>query len=432
MNKSRSSEKKLILKEQLNITALVMAVLAIFVSLVAFLVPYSQQTWISRQAYRKLDSVVVNAINAAYGFGSSSQVNPDQNEEIFVVINDIDGELFLPNRSNTEKHQSFLPFLKENEKNLDHRFNHLKDDYYLSIMDANYIESSLLIEKSQVISTRPIDIPDEAIIYAGINRHNVLEGTRQFAFSLLFILLFGYLLLIVVVFMISKRIMKPTRDALKHEKEFIANASHELKTPLAIITASAEILKDKNPENTTLVNNVISQCSNMNETILDMIELSKLETSPSILESVNFSQLLLNLCLSFDAVAFEKEIQYDYKIAPDVILPLADKKNLTRLVNLLIDNALKYTEGEKIIKITLTKTKHGGILKIYNSGCQVHDEDREKVFQRFYQGRSGADDERKGSGLGLAIVKQICNKNNYSLRIESQYLKETAFIIELK
>ena len=432
MNKNKSNTKRLILKERISITALFMAVLAFFVVLVGLLVPYSQQVYVSRTAYKRLDTVIVNAINATYGFGSSYNVNPYPDEMVFVVIDDFDGKYYYPSIQDNPMIPSLLNKLEQEKIDATGRKNVFENDFYLSVISDEYAELNLEIETSSQIVTRPIDIPDEAIIYAGINRHSILVGTRQFAFYLGMILFFGYLILIFVVFLISNRIMKPTRDALKHEKDFVANASHELKTPLAIITSSAELLRDKNPDNTDYVNNIISQCSNMNETILDMIELSKLETSTHHLEKVDLSQLILNLCLSFDAVAFEKEIQYSYDIQPNLILDAADKKNLIRLVNLLIDNAMKYTQDKKIIAVSLKKEKLGTVLRVYNTGCQIPDEEREKVFQRFYQGKAGADTERKGSGLGLAIVKQICENYNYSIEIDSHYQRDMAFVIVFK
>jgi two-component system sensor histidine kinase CiaH len=93
---------------------------------------------------------------------------------------------------------------------------------------------------------------------------------------------------------------------------------------------------------------------------------------------------------------------------------------------------MKYTENEKIISVSLKNTKKGPVFMVYNTGCQVHDEDREKVFERFYQGKSGADNERKGSGLGLAIVKQICETYQYVVSINSHYLKDMCFTVLLK
>ena len=430
MTRYRLTAKQLILKERLSITSLVMAVLAVFVVLVGILVPLFQRRSLSSGAYTKLDSVVINAINANYGYGSSENINPDVNELIFVVISTEEGDVYVTeNSSLTINYYEHLANKKDKIKD---RYNEMFEGYFLSVMTANYISENLNIDRSAILPTEPIGIPDDLVIYAGINRQSDIEAVDSAAWILAMVLVVGYLILGPIVFLISNRVMTPTRETIRHEKEFVANASHELKTPLAIITADAEILREKNPENSQYVNNIISQCANMNETVLDMIDLSKLETAQRPLESVNFSQLLLNLCLSFDALAYERGITYSYDIDENIVLEKTDSKNLTRLSNLLIDNAMKYTENEKIISVSLKNTKKGPVFMVYNTGCQVHDEDREKVFERFYQGKSGADNERKGSGLGLAIVKQICETYQYVVSINSHYLKDMCFTVLLK
>ncbi len=430
MTRIRLSAKQLILKERVSITGLVMAVLAVFVVLVGVLVPFFQGRAVSSTAYSKMDTVIINAINATYGYGSTENINPDSTETIFVVISTEEGSSYITDNASTT--MEYYEHLENHQGNLEGRFNEEYCGYYLSIMDANYITSNLEIDHSAILPTEPIAIPDDVIIYAGINRKTDIAAISNSAWILGVVLMVGYAILVPIVFLISNRVMRPTRDTIRHEKEFVANASHELKTPLAIITADAEILREKNPENSQYVNNIISQCANMNETVLDMIDLSKLETAQRPLESVDFSQLLLNLCLSFDALAYERGITYSYDIEENIVLEKTDNKNLTRLANLLIDNAMKYTEGEKIITVSLKQTKKGPVFQVYNTGCQVHDEDREKVFERFYQGKSGADNERKGSGLGLAIVKQICETYEYIVNIDSHYLKDMCFTVFMK
>lgn len=304
--------------------------------------------------------------------------------------------------------------------------------YCVSLMDSDYIEQNLNIEKSLEIVTKPIDVPDEAIVFAFIDKSSELDSNRSFAINLTVVFIVGFISMIPIVYIISGRVIKPTKDTIRHEKEFVANASHELKTPLAIITAEAGLLKDRNPENEIYVNNIIQQCKNMNDTVLDMISLSKLETSQKVIEKVDVSSLAMNLCLSFDSIAFERGITYEYDIQPNLVLQKADKKNLTRLFNLLIDNAMKYCEDQKILSVSLRMERKAIVFQVYNTGCQVLDEDREKVFERFYQGKSGADNERKGSGLGLAIVKQICETYSYQVLVDSHYHRDMRFKVIMK
>lgn len=434
-NRAKSSgtdARRLIFRERIFITVLVMSVMAVFEILVGFLVPAFQKRNIRGNAYTQLNQVIVNSINATYGYYSEDDILIDGNSQIFVYIIDSDGSTFLPKDNDNDVNRGYVEYCLKNYPTVDSRSDFLYENYYFSVMDSEYIEKNLDIEKSPDLITRPIDVPDETLVYAGIDRKSELEANSSFAMTLLLVLGIGFLLMIPAVYVISNRVMKPTKDTIRHEKEFVANASHELKTPLAIITAEAEVLSDRNPENADYVRNIIQQCKNMNETVLDMIALSKLETAPKVLEEVRLSELVMNLCLSFDAVSFEREIDYSYDIEEGIVLEKADRKNLTRLVNLLLDNAMKYTQGEKIIRVSLRNEKKNIVFRVYNTGCQVHDEDREKVFERFYQGKSGDDNERKGSGLGLAIVKQICDTYHYQVSIRSHYKKDMCFEVVMR
>ena len=310
-------------------------------------------------------------------------------------------------------------------------YEYQKGDFYVGIYSADYFNKNLKLPVE--LGESDYELPEGSVVYSAIDISDKVSSSKQMTLNLFLVLGVTFLLLIVPVYLASGLIMKPTLDAMKKEKEFVANASHELKTPLAIISASASVLGEKHPEDDTFVNNINQQCANMNETIIDMIDLSKLETKKAVLEEVDVSEMLLDLCLSFDAVAFEHGIDYQYHIDDGLKLEKAERKNLNRLFNLLIDNAMKYTDGDdKKIIIELKKDKKGIFFSIFNTGCEVLDEDREKVFDRFYQGKSGSDKERKGSGLGLAIVHQICERFDYSLKIDSKYHSYMKFEIIMK
>lgn len=295
-----------------------------------------------------------------------------------------------------------------------------KGDYFVGVYSATYFNKNMKLPLEP--GEYDYSLKVGSVIYSCIDASDKINITKQMTLTLTLVLLAVDIALIVPIYLISGLLMKPTLDAMEREKVFVANASHELKTPLAIISANASVLSEKHPEDFAFVENINQQCKNMNETIIDMIDLSKLETKKPVFEKVKLSELLFDLCLSFDAVAFENEIMYEYDIDENIILERADKKNLTRMFNLLIDNAMKYVDGkEKRIDISLKKEGKKYHFCIRNSGCEVQDEDREKVFDRFYQGKSGSDKERKGSGLGLAIVHQICETYGYEISIDSHF-----------
>ncbi len=443
MNKKAHKNQNLYIKERIGITGLVMSVVLLFIFLIMMLVPYYSNRNMIDYTYDNVSKpLVTQSMNYLYGHASEQDIQNARRgrEKAFVVVYDEDGEHNAYGEIEESMQNTFyevLDYFHLNEKGTYdigesgiYQYTN-KSRYYLTLMNADYAENRLDVEKRDFNSILiPIDIPNEARIIVGVDISEKLDSITQMTMILGYILAGTFVVGIPLVYILSYLVIRPTKNAIEHEKEFVANASHELKTPLAIITADAQLMKVKYPEEEYL-STIISQCSKMNETILDMIQLSRLEKVEQVLEKVNVSQLLSDVCMEHDAVAFEAGIDFEYDIEDDIYLDRVDRKNILRLFNLLLDNAMKYCEKEKKIKVKLSHDKGQKIFVIYNSGNQVHDEDREKVFERFYQGKSGTDVERRSSGLGLAIVKQICDMYNFQIRLRSKFDEFMEFTLVL-
>ena len=420
-----------------------MSVVLLFIFLIMMLVPYFSNRNTIDYTYENVSKpLVTQSMNYLYGHASEQDIQNARRgrEKAFVVVYDEDGEHNAYGEIEESMQTTFyevLDYFHLNEKGTYdigesgiYQYTN-KSRYYLTLMNADYAENRLDVEKRDFNSILiPIDIPNEARIIVGVDISEKLDSITQMTMILGYILAGTFVVGIPLVYVLSYLVIRPTKNAIEHEKEFVANASHELKTPLAIITADAQLMKVKYPEEEYL-STIISQCSKMNETILDMIQLSRLEKLEQVLEKVNVSQLLSDVCMEHDAVAFEAGIDFEYDIEDDIYLDRVDRKNILRLFNLLLDNAMKYCEKEKKIKVKLSHDKGQKVFVIYNSGNQVHDEDREKVFERFYQGKSGTDVERRSSGLGLAIVKQICDMYNFQIRLRSKFDEFMEFTLVL-
>lgn len=243
------------------------------------------------------------------------------------------------------------------------------------------------------------------------------------------------ILLLLISIYLTSRTIKPIKETFEKQKQFIANASHELKTPLAIIkTNNSLVLSNKSAtveSQGKWLNYINNQIERMSELLDEMLTLAKLDTSRELKDfaDFDFSKLVNNILLTFEAVIFENKIELESNILKDIKLK-GDKENIKRVVIILLDNAIKYTNKNGKINVDLVQEKNRIKLKVKNTGEGIEKEDLEKVFERFYRVDSSRARETGGYGLGLSIAKSIVESHNGKIYAESNIGKDTTFIIE--
>ena len=218
---------------------------------------------------------------------------------------------------------------------------------------------------------------------------------------------------------ISKTIVKPVRETFEKQKQFISDASHELKTPLAVIEANADVLENELQDN-KWIKYIQNEIESMNKLINELLMLAKIENIDSIreLKQINLSKELEIIISMFESMAYEKEITIDSNIKEDVMLK-ANKEDIEHIVSTLLDNAIKHTELKKQVIVELNKEKNDIIIQVKNYGNPIPEEEREKIFERFYRIDKSRNRQEKRYGLGLAIAKSTVEK--YNGKIEVSY-----------
>ncbi len=233
------------------------------------------------------------------------------------------------------------------------------------------------------------------------------EGNLRLLITLLCVGAVIEIAVFLIVFYLSQKIVEPVKDSYEKQKVFIANASHELKTPLAVIQANIEALEvDK--ENEKWKQNIENEVGHANKLVLDLLQLARMDTgsikrNPS--EKVDLEAEIKKRIELFEP-KFGGTIKFSAKETHKMLLP---KQDVLQVLDILLDNATKY--GDKKISIVV----NGGNVSISNDGATIAKADLEKVFDRFYQ----TDKTKDGSGLGLAIAKTICEQNGWSINCES-------------
>ena len=254
-------------------------------------------------------------------------------------------------------------------------------------------------------------------------------------------LMIGYFVVILLLsfsaITIADKTVEPVKEAFIKQKELIANASHELKTPLTVINTNLSILednKDKSIESQSKwLNNIIEQTSRMNNLIYQMLDLSKTESllASEKKEIIHLNDLLEKLLMEFEANAFEKRIEIQANLEANVQLA-CNKENMIKLFTILIDNAIKYTNVQGKIDINLSQKKSKIIFCIENTGKGIAKTNIDKIFQRFYkEDESYKADSSHSFGLGLAIAKAIVNQLNGTISAESIENEYTKFIVKI-
>ena len=242
------------------------------------------------------------------------------------------------------------------------------------------------------------------------------EGNNYLLVTLLCVGAIIEIIVFVITYFLSKKIVAPVEDSYDKQKMFIANASHELKTPLAVIEANMEALEvEKGSEEWK--NNIETEITHANKLVLDLLQLARMDAGS--INSIEPEQVDLNSLIKERVEIFKPKfsgkISFTKSEKTSYVL---QKQDFLQVLNILLDNATKY--GDKKIQVTLNQNE----LTISNDGAIVDKKDQTKIFDRFYQ----TDKTKEGSGLGLAIAKAICAQNKWQISCKSDD-KTTKFIV---
>ena len=228
---------------------------------------------------------------------------------------------------------------------------------------------------------------------------------------------FAIALVYLIAKRITKQIVKPVEETLDMQKRFISDASHELKTPLAVIEANTGVLESEVGESkwTGYIHNEIES---MNKLVNDLLLLAKTEgTDIQNISDFNLSQTVEIISAGFEGLAFENSVTLDYQIESDLSFK-GDKEDIKHILSTLIDNAIKHSEKNSSVTVSLLKEKSDYIIKVKNKGEPIPKEDREHIFDRFYRVDKVRNREEKRYGLGLAIAQQAAEKYKGNITVD--------------
>ena len=245
----------------------------------------------------------------------------------------------------------------------------------------------------------------------------------------------SFLAFLAISIFLSRWAVKPVAAAWLQQKQFVADASHELKTPLTVIMTNAELLQSSEYDETerkTFSQSILLMGQQMKSLVENMLELAKsdAEQTKQKMKPVNLSKLILDTAISFEGVFIEKGLTVESSVEPGIIVR-GNEQAMQQVVDILLDNAQKYSAPGGETSVRLYSSGQGKCqLKVSNPGAEIPPEDLKKIFQRFY--RMDKARRRDGSfGLGLSIAESIVTQHGGRIWAESKD-GTNAFIVELR
>lgn len=218
---------------------------------------------------------------------------------------------------------------------------------------------------------------------------------------------------IIIIFVIAKKIstiiVQPVENTFERQKQFISDASHELKTPLAVIEANADVLQDKVGEN-KWITYIQNEVQSMNKLVNDLLVLARMEnTQTTNNQKFDLSKEIEMSVSVFESMMYEKKITLETNINEGIEFN-GDKEDIKHIISILIDNAIKHTEENGKIIVNTVKEKNNIKIEVKNQGKSIPEEERQKIFERFYRVDKARSRSEKRYGLGLSIAKGIVEK----------------------
>lgn len=285
------------------------------------------------------------------------------------------------------------------------------------------------------ISVRYVKAVEGSKVKIAFNNLGASSGNLVvFAVSVLGALTLGIIVYFLFSLFLARIALRPVEDSWKKQKQFVADASHELKTPLSVILANTDILASHKEETVESqmkwVENTRAEAVRMAELVNQLLFLAKNDDGLKVqMQDVNFSNCVEGIVLGYDAVFYEKKHKFSYEVTPDVWV-VGNEGQLKQLVTILLDNANKYSKGEGNITLRLQNNGKHCTLTVANDSEQLSEEQLSHLFDRFYTVDNSRNKNNGGNGLGLNIAQVICQTHNGSIRVSCENGR-TAFEVAL-
>ena len=247
----------------------------------------------------------------------------------------------------------------------------------------------------------------EGVRWLFLNREREIATFRTFLWTSVGISAAGFVMVLLLLMPLSARIVRPIAQSYEKQKQFITDAGHELKTPITIIRADADVLDEELPDS-EWITDIRTQTDRLSSLTNDLIYLSRMEESDAKPPMLDFSlsDAVSDTAQPFQSVARMQNKSFTVQVQPMLTLR-GDEKSVRKLVSVLLDNAMKYSPEGGSIALSLKKNGRQILLSVTNTATNIEKGNQDRLFDRFYRADASRNSETGGFGLGLAIAKAV-------------------------
>lgn len=283
-----------------------------------------------------------------------------------------------------------------------------------------------LIEKEKISGYygryryRKAETEDGKNIYIYLDCLNDLQSIQNFAVNSMLVGGIFLVLVLILVSVFSKRAIRPVVESMEKQKQFITDAGHEIKTPIAIILANTEVIEMCEGES-EWTRSIKNQVSRLTELVGSLLMLSKMDETRQQIEmgEVKFGKLIKEISDSFHTMLVQKnqklELMVDEKLSV-----YGNEKEIRQLGTILMDNAVKYTPDGGKLRISLKRKEKMAVLDFYNECESLPQGDLNRLFDRFYRTDSSRSRESGGYGIGLSVAKAVVKNHKGKISVKAQ------------
>lgn len=304
----------------------------------------------------------------------------------------------------------------------------------VQIFNSKKDRGKISIDKNKYRYLLKYNPPKDNYSIVFLDRTLEISTINRLLFIFIIITGIGLIFIFFISILLANWTIKPVAKAWDQQKQFIADASHELKTPLTVISTNTDVIlsnsNDTVESQSKWLNYIKNETIRMTKLVNSLLYIAKYDANETkiLLKKINLSNIISSICLQYEPLIYENNKKLITDIDNNITI-MGDEDKIKQLLNILMDNALKYSLNNGIIKISLKKNKQSNVyITVSNSSETINKEQLNKIFDRFFRIDSSRNRKTGGSGLGLNIAKAIVEIHKGSINVMNKD-NITSFII---